>query len=282
MFEIIFPSISSVIIITSIGLLFGFVLSAAKLKLNVQKDPRFALVLEALPSANCGACGEAGCAGYASQIISGAAPNLCPVGGSDVTNAICSIMGIEAELQKPKTARVACQGGRDVALTEFIYDGPKSCLAAGQIMGGFKVCQYGCLGLGDCERSCPFDAIHIDDKGIPQVNKEKCTGCGNCVLACPRNIISLIDSDFDVYVLCKNKEKGRVVKQGCSVGCIACKKCVKACKEVFADNSDIEAAIEVINFLTVIDYDKCINCGECALVCPQNVIKYKNVVCLNQ
>ncbi|MDY6968213.1 MAG: RnfABCDGE type electron transport complex subunit B [Spirochaetota bacterium] len=275
MFEIIFPSISSVIIITSIGIVFGFMLSTAKLVLNVERDPRFALVLEALPNANCGACGEAGCAGYAAKIVDSCiAPNLCPVGGSEVTNTICSIMGIEAEFQKPKTARVACQGGNDVALTEFIYNGPKSCLAAEQIMGGFKVCQYGCLGLGDCERSCPFNAIYINKNGIPQVNKERCTGCGNCISACPRGIIRLVDSDFDVYVLCKNREKGRFVKQGCSVGCIACKKCEKACREVFADNSDIDSAIEVINFLTVIDYNKCINCGKCAEVCPQNVIKY--------
>ena len=39
------------------------------------------------------------------------------------------------------------------------------------------MCQYGCLGYGDCTRACAFDAIHIVD-GIAKVDREKCTGCG--------------------------------------------------------------------------------------------------------
>ncbi|MDY6935987.1 MAG: RnfABCDGE type electron transport complex subunit B [Spirochaetota bacterium] len=278
MIEIIVPSISSVISITAIGVIFGFVLSYAKLKLKVDKDPRFALVLEALPGVNCGACGEAGCAGYASNIIEGSVSlNLCPVGGPDVTNEICDIMGVEAEIAIPKKARVCCQGSRGATKTKFIYDGPKSCLAAGQIRGGFKVCKYGCLGLGDCVNSCPFGAIRILESGLPSVDWEECTGCGNCVEACPRGIITLIDEGFGVHILCNNKEKAPIMKKGCSVGCIACKRCIKACKEVFTENPDIETAIDVIDFLAVIDYDKCINCGKCVDICPQNVINFDRV-----
>ena len=111
----------------------------------------------------------------------------------------------------------------------------------------------------------------------PSINSEQCETCNNCVEACPRGIITLIDEGFGVHILCNNKEKAPIMKKGCSVGCIACKRCIKACKEVFTENPDIETAIDVIDFLAVIDYDKCINCGKCVDICPQNVINFDRV-----
>ena len=40
-------------------------------------------------------------------------------------------------------------------------------------------------------------------------------------------------------------------------------KCQKTCQH---------DAIHVVNFNAVIDYDKCVDCGECAAVCPRNAI----------
>ncbi len=275
MFDQIFPSVSSIASITAIGAVFGLILSIAKIKLHVEKDPRFDKVLEVLPNANCGACGQPGCAGYATKIVQGeVAINLCPAGGVDVVRKIAEIMGIEAESVHPVKARIHCQGGSDVTKTRFLYDGPVTCMAAQQVMGGSKVCQYGCLGMGDCAAVCPFDAIHMNENNLPVVDWDKCTGCGKCVSACPRSIISLVGETFDVHVICRNKEKAPAMKKGCSVGCIACNRCVKACKEVFQENPEIETAIEVVNFLAVIDYTKCINCGKCAEVCPQKVIEF--------
>lgn len=274
--DIIIPSLASVISITTIGILFGLILSVAKIKLRVDRDPRYAKLLDALPGANCGACGQPGCSGYAAKILEGEAEiTLCPVGGGEVVERLAIIMGVNADSMNPRKARVHCQGGIDVTKSKFTYNGPRSCIAAQQIMGGFKVCSYGCLGLGDCERVCLFDAIHVKEKGFPEVDWDKCTGCGKCVEECPRNIISLTDERFGVHVLCLNKEKVKKMKLGCSVGCIACNRCVKACKEVFKDNEEIETAIEVIDFLAVIDYKKCINCGKCAEACPQDVIAFR-------
>ncbi len=275
MLDSIFPSISSILCITSIGAIFGLILSVAKLKLKVEVDPRFEKIMDLLPGANCGACGQPGCAGYATKIVEeGLSINQCPVCDNDITGGICDIMGVKADAGKPRKAVVHCQGDYDSSKIEFIYDGPRSCAAAQMIMSGFKVCEYGCLGLGDCEMACPFDAIHITDKGLPAIDIDKCTGCGKCVEECSRNIISLIDKDADVFVMCKNMEKGAVMKMGCSAGCIGCKKCVKACQEVFSDNPDIESAIEVNDFLAVIDYEKCVNCGKCSEDCPKNVIEF--------
>jgi len=278
MLELIIPSPASVISITVMGVAFGLVLSLAKMKLKVEHDPRLEPLVEALPGANCGACGQPGCRGYAVKILEEGLPiNLCVVGGAESLEKISKIMGIEAEAQKPRIARVHCHGDCEVTRLKFLYAGPRSCAAAQQIRDGFKVCHFGCLGLGDCERSCPFDAIHINDKGLPVVDRDKCTGCGNCVAACPRGIISLEEERFDVHVMCRNTEKAPVMKKGCSVGCIACARCVKACREVFAENPEIETAINVVDFNAVIDYNLCINCGKCAEVCPQKVIEFRKV-----
>jgi len=280
MIDTLFPSIWSILTISSIGIFFGLVLSYAKLKLKVEKDPRFADVLDSLPGANCGACGMPGCSAYATKIVEGQAPiNLCPVGGEETVNKISSVMGMEAEIKVRRKARLHCQGGKNEAKDLFKYDGPKSCLSAGQIMGGYKACSYGCFGFGDCMRACPFNAITINDNRMPVIDWDTCTGCGNCVNECPKAIISLVPEKFNTHVVCRNREKGGTMKKACSAGCIACKKCEKVCREdVFADNPDIDTAISVIDFLAVIDYEKCIDCGKCAEACPQNVINFRKQI----
>lgn len=273
--ELLIPSLSSVVSLTILGAVFGLLLSVAKIRLNVERDPRYKRLLDALPGANCGGCGEPGCAGYAFKILQGESDiNQCPVGGHEVVERLAVVMGREVMPMVATKARVHCQGGSASALNKFVYDGPRSCAAAQQVMGGFKVCQWGCLGLGDCVRVCQFGAIAMGDAGLPVVNRDRCTGCGKCVDECPRSIITLVDESFDVHVMCLNREKAPVMKKGCSAGCIACNRCVKACKEVFRDDPDVDTAIQVIDFVAVIDYRKCINCGKCAEVCPQNVIEF--------
>jgi len=264
MIETIFPSPSALLTLMGIGLFFGLILSISKIKLAVKRDPKIELVTEALPGANCGACGLPGCQAYATKIVEEQYEiSLCPVGGDDTIQKVASILGLEAvESAIPMTARVHCQGG-DAAVTRFAYNGPRTCSAATNTMGGFKTCEYGCLGLGDCTRVCPFDAIHMGEKGLPVVIREKCTGCNNCVDVCPRDIITLVPETTDVHVICLNEEKGPLMKKGCAVGCIACKLCEKNCPE---------EAITVINFRAIIDYDKCTNCLTCAEVCPVPVI----------
>lgn len=274
MLDVIFPSIASVVSISAVALIFGVILSYAKLKLKVEKDPRIELILECLPGANCGACGLPGCSAYSTKIVEEKYDiNLCPVGGQSAIDKIAAVMGITAVSGDiPMIARVLCSGGIKETSLKFIYEGPKSCSAAKGIMGGFKVCEYGCLGFGDCFSSCPFGAITMSENGLPVIDWNKCTGCGNCVTACPRHIIILANKNSDVHVMCSNKEKPGVMKLGCSTGCIGCKLCVKACTEVFKDNSDVETAITVNDFLAKIDYYKCINCLKCAEVCPVPVI----------
>ena len=55
----------------AIGAFFGISLYIASKKLAVEKDPRLEKIEEALPQANCGACGFAGCGAYAKAVLAG-------------------------------------------------------------------------------------------------------------------------------------------------------------------------------------------------------------------
>jgi ferredoxin len=113
------------------------------------------------------------------------------------------------------------------------YQGEPTCAAA-TVLGTTQGCVYGCLGLGDCERSCPFDAIHIID-GLAVVDFTKCTACGNCVRACPRDIITIehFKAPRALVVACCNRDPGKDTRAVCKVGCIACGICERTC-DLFA------------------------------------------------
>jgi len=256
--------IVSIVSMAGIGLLLSLILAVADKKLAVKEDPRVEKILEALPGANCGACGYAGCAAYAAAIVNdNAAIDLCKPGGNNVLEKISEIMGVEAESVEPKVARVFCSGGDKEAVKDKIYSGVKTCASANMV-GGEKACSYSCLGYGDCVEACPFDAMYMGNNGLPVVVLEKCTGCGECVKACPRGIMRLTSYDEVVHVFCSSKDKGGVVRKVCSAGCIACKLCEK---------DDPTGSVKVVNNLAVIDYS--INKAPVDSIkrCPTKVIR---------
>jgi Na+-translocating ferredoxin:NAD+ oxidoreductase subunit B len=64
------------IVLGSLGILLGIVLSLANQYLTVQEDPRIDGVEKLLPNYNCGACGTPGCRAFATGIINGEVKNL--------------------------------------------------------------------------------------------------------------------------------------------------------------------------------------------------------------
>lgn len=252
----------AILILGGIGIVFGIILGIVNKKLSVEEDPRQEEILEALPGANCGACGYPGCSGCADAIFSGKAPvNACPVGGAMVAEAISKILGVKAASSRPQIARCRCNGSKDNAKVIFDYQGAESCIVAKTVFNGTKFCDYGCFGLGSCEKACPFDAITMEN-GLPTVNPKKCTACGICVSTCPQVLMKLVPKDQTVFVDCHNLIKGKKVLEGCKVGCIKCKKCEKACEYDAIHVTDVAR----------IDYDKCTNCGACVEVCPTHCI----------
>ncbi|MBI3815048.1 MAG: RnfABCDGE type electron transport complex subunit B [Nitrospinae bacterium] len=257
--------LSAIIGLGILGLIFGISLSLASKKFFVKLDPREEAVLKALPGTNCGACGFPGCAGLARAIIKGeAAANGCTSGGAEVIKNVSRIMGVEAVVKEKEVAVIMCKGGRKEAMDRFRYIGVHDCKAAAMIAGGNKACAYGCLGLGTCERVCPFDAIKMDDNYLPVVDEEKCTGCTLCAVNCPKVIIKMIPISNKIHIRCNSLDKGAVTRKNCTVGCIACRKCEKVCPI---------GAITVENNLAVINPLKCDNCRKCVPVCPTDTIE---------
>lgn len=262
--EILINILTSSVILVSIGLILGFGLIIAYKVLNVPVNEKAAKIREVLPGANCGACGFPGCDAYASAVSDGTAElNACTVGGADVANKIAKIMGVSVETKEKHVARVMCNGRSSVSVEKYKYQGINDCFAASKLFGGPKACTFGCLGLGNCVRACPFDAIVIVN-GVAKVIEEKCRSCKKCITVCPKNLIEMVPYSKKYAVLCKSLDKGNITRKNCEVGCIGCRKCLKACEY---------GAIEINGFLASINAEKCTNCGECYKVCPTMAIR---------
>jgi len=258
--------IAAILVITGLGFLFGYGLAFAAKRLEVAKDERVSSIEALLPGVNCGACGYPGCSGYANAIArEGAAVDLCAPGGAAAANAVAGIMGVRVAPGEARAARALCGGGSDRTQQKYRYNGLADCRSAHALLGGFLACSDGCLGLGSCARVCNFDAIDIDDNGHVHINEARCGGCGLCAASCPRGIIRLVNKSKRVHVLCRSHAKGSVCNKVCTVSCIACLRCEKACTQ---------NAIHVIDNLAVIEYAACTSCGECAAVCPKKCIAH--------
>ena len=225
--EILLP----VIIVGIIGLIAGVGLSLASKFMAVPVDEKQEKIREALPGANCGACGFAGCSDYAKALGNDAdvSTSLCPVGGAAVASQIAEIMGVSAGAEEKMVAFVPCSGAEGVAVKRFNYKGPQDCQAA-MLFGGKsnKECRFACIGLGNCARACKFGAMHIVN-GVAKVDRDKCVGCMACADACPKKIIEKVPYKQAVLVGCRNQDKGAVTRKICDVGCIGCMKCQREC-----------------------------------------------------
>jgi NADPH-dependent glutamate synthase beta subunit-like oxidoreductase len=173
------------------GAICGSALSIASKVFYVYEDPRIAEVESNLASANCGGCGFAGCSAAAAAVVAGKAPpTVCIVGGAEVAANVARVMGMDAGTAEPLRSLNTCDGGNR-AEDKYLYMGAPTCAALSLMYGGKRECRVGCLGMGDCIRSCTFNAIHMGPNGYPVVDENKCVGCGACERACPKSILTV-------------------------------------------------------------------------------------------
>jgi len=231
----------------AMGFVFVLILTIANAKLKVEQDPKVEAILNALPGANCGGCGLAGCSAYAEAVAKDhGLMGKCGPGGEATVQAIAAILGIEAAASAPVRAVVRCSAGTKDKINSTSYHGVASCREA-QMITSVIGCPYGCMGYGDCQKACEFDAIHVID-GLAGVDYEKCVGCGACVKACPRELIELrpMQEDPLLVIACSTRDKAKEVRGYCKVGCVGCGLCAKQVPTMF----------QMQQSLAVIDYEK--------------------------
>ena len=254
------PILIAVLVLSVLGILGAALLAAASKFLAVTKDERVKELELALPGANCGGCGYAGCAAYAKAVSEGAPVNQCSVGGQAVAEKLASIMGVEAGAATRYKAMVACRG---TARTRYEYQGIPTCRACNTLFNGHMACPFGCLGFGDCAAACPVGAITVEE-GAARIDPDKCVGCGLCKQVCPKKIIHLYHEAEKPVVMCSNHKSAADTRKECASGCIGCRKCERNCPV---------QAITVRSNVARIDYDRCIGCQRCVTDCPVHAIQ---------
>jgi Na+-translocating ferredoxin:NAD+ oxidoreductase subunit B len=240
--------ITAAIIMTGLGLIFAVILATADHFLRVEEDPRLETVESMLPGNNCGACGEPGCAAFASKLVKGeVAPGACTVSGQEELVQIAEFLGVDVGGDEKRVARLKCAGGEGLVGELADYAGIASCRGAVLVDGGGRACSWGCLGLGDCEIACTFDAISMNWEALPQVNIHACTACGDCVEVCPLDLFTLVPLSHKLFVQCNSPLTGETARASCAVACDACGRCA-------ADAPP--GVIDIVDGLPVIHYDR--------------------------
>ena len=258
-----------ILVMAVTGILAALLLWGAGKRFHVDEDPRIDAIEALLPGANCGGCGRSGCREFASACVK--ADSLtgltCPGSPAEVMDRIADIVGLKAEAVTPQVAVLACGGTCEARPLRAVYDGVESCAVMRLVSAGARDCAFGCLGCGDCVRSCPFGAMRMDPTtGLPVIDEAKCTGCGVCTRTCPRSILHLRPHGprgLRVWVACSNTLKGTLAMKDCRAACIGCGKCLRTCPH---------GAITVSDNLARIDPAPCKLCRKCVAVCPTGAI----------
>jgi Na+-translocating ferredoxin:NAD+ oxidoreductase RNF subunit RnfB len=259
--------VTAVAVMTGMGLFFAGLLAIAYRFLRVEEDPRLEVVEELLPGNNCGACGQPGCAAFAAKLLAEElAPGKCTVADGGALEELAGLLGVGVGAEEKRIARVKCAGGQGIVRNLAEYRGISSCRAAAVVDGGGHGCAWGCLGLGDCETACTFDAIHMSEDRLPVVEPEPCTACGDCVDVCPQDLFVLVPESHKLFVQCNSPLVGDDALLRCKVACDACGRCA-------ADAPG--DSVEMVNGLPVVHYDRDVQPTPAATWrCPTGAIQW--------
>jgi RnfABCDGE-type electron transport complex B subunit len=240
------PILTAVVVMTGLGVFFASVLAVAYRYLRVEEDPRLEVVEEMLPGNNCGACGQPGCSAFAEQLLAGEiTPGKCTVASEAQLEDIAGFLGVDVGGEEKQIARLACAGGASNVSRAADYQGIESCRAAALVDGGGLDCNWGCLGLADCERVCTFDAIVMNENQLPVVDPTECTACNDCVEVCPQDLFSLVPESRKLFVQCKSPLTGEEARDICRVACDACGRCAL---DAAGGTVEMKGGLPVIHF----------------------------------
>ncbi|MDD9947049.1 MAG: 4Fe-4S binding protein [Myxococcales bacterium] len=218
--------LTAILLMTGLALASGAVLALGYRYFRVEEDRRLRALEDLLGGSNCGACGEPGCRPFAEALLEGRSrPSQCTVAAPEAIAEIAALLGVEPGTSARRVARLHCAGGRSAVPMLARYTGVPTCVAAYQAQRGGRACAYGCLGFGDCQVACGFDAIEMNSERLPVVLASACTACGDCVDACPAGLFGLQRVDQPITIQCRSPLEGERARASCAVACDACGRC---------------------------------------------------------
>jgi len=124
-----------------------------------------------------------------------AACEECPIARFVVTDNCQKCVG--------KRCQNACNFGAITMLADRAHIDPAKCKECGKCS---QACPYNAIAdlTRPCKKSCPVDAISMDENGVVIIDEEKCISCGNCIKNCPFGALSDRSFMVDVINLIKN------------------------------------------------------------------------------
>lgn len=130
------------------------------------------------------------------QVINSACEG-CPITRFVVTDNCQKCVG--------KRCQMSCNFGAITMLRDRAYIDPAKCKECGKCS---SACPYNAIAdlMRPCKKSCPVDAITMDENNIVVINEEKCINCGSCIKNCPFGAISDRSFLVDVINLLKQEE----------------------------------------------------------------------------
>jgi len=166
--------LTSVLLLTLLGLLFGLGLGWASNRFKVDSDPLVDRIDKLLPQTQCGQCNYPGCRPYAEAISRDEADiNQCPPGGEAGIRALADLLGRDAKPLNP-------ENGEEKTRTVV------------------KIDEERCIGCTLCIQACPVDAIVGAAKLMHTVIESECTGCDLCLPPCPVDCIDIVEVRTDI------------------------------------------------------------------------------------
>jgi len=174
--------IFSLLIISTVALIFGFIVMWVSKKFKVEGNPIIDQINAILPQTQCGQCDFPGCKPYATAIANGdAAINQCPPGGDEGIKQLAELLDLEVLELNPENG--------DEKTIDMVVE----------------IVEEDCIGCTKCIQVCPVDAIVGAAKQMHTVILDACTGCDLCIPACPVDCIITIPAPMPTTIQRLNK-----------------------------------------------------------------------------